>query len=102
MGADGEAFARYRRALAGEPLPAAIVDLDAFDANVERLLAPARAAHKRLRIATKSLRCPALVARAAARADGVAGGLMTYDARETAFLAGEGAALVGAVARDLL
>ena len=102
MGADGKAFARYRRALAGEPLPAAIVDLDAFDANVARLVAPARAAAKRLRIATKSLRCPALVARAAAAADGVAHGLMTYDARETAYLAGDGAALAGPAARDLL
>lgn len=102
MGADGEAFARYRRALAGEPLPAAIVDLDAFDANVARLAAPARAANKRLRIATKSLRCPALVARAAARADGVVHGLMTYDARETGCYARDFAAIVGAPARDLL
>jgi len=31
---------RYRRALAGETLPAAFVDLDAFDANVDRLLLP--------------------------------------------------------------
>ena len=102
MGAAADAFSRYRRALAGEPLPAALVDLDAFEANVARLVAPARAANKRLRIATKSLRCPALVGRAAAAADGVAHGLMTYDARETAYLAGEGAALVGAAARDLL
>jgi D-serine deaminase-like pyridoxal phosphate-dependent protein len=100
--ADVEAFARYRRALAGEALPAAFVDLDAFDANVDRLLAPLRAANKRMRIATKSLRCPALVARAAARAGDVVNGLMTYDARETAWYAGEGAASVGAAARDLL
>jgi D-serine deaminase-like pyridoxal phosphate-dependent protein len=97
-----DAFARYHRALAGERLPAAFVDLDAFDANVDRLVAPLRAAKKQLRIATKSLRCPALVGRAAARAGDAAIGLMTYDARETAWYAGEGAALVGPAARDLL
>src|SRR4051812_28955203 len=103
MAADGGMWARFRQALAGEPLPAAFVDADAFDANVDRLVAPVRAANKRLRIATKSLRCPALVARAAARAGSdVVHGLMTYDARETAWYASEGAALVGAAARDLL
>ncbi|HEY2745766.1 MAG TPA: alanine racemase [Polyangia bacterium] len=99
---DAAAFARYRRALAGEPLPAAIVDLDAVDANVDRLLAPARAAGKLVRIATKSLRVPALVGRVAARAGDAVHGLMTYDARETAFYATDGAALAGAAARDLV
>lgn len=84
---DGE-WARLRRALAGETLPAAVVDLDAFDANVERLLAPARAAGKPVRIATKSLRCPTLIARAAERGGG---GLMTYTASETAWWASDGA-----------
>ncbi len=82
-------WARYRRALAGEPLPSALVDLDAFDANVERLLAPVRAAGKTVRIATKSIRCPTLIRRAAAR-PGVRG-LMTYSAAESALLAEEGA-----------
>ncbi len=102
MAVDGEAWARYRRALAGETLPVAFVDLDAVDANVDRLLAPARAAGKRVRIATKSLRCPALVGRVAARGGGAIHGLMTYTAGETAFFAGDGAALVGAVGRDLV
>jgi len=99
---DAAAFVRFRRALAGEALPAAIVDLDAVDANVDRLLAPARAAGKRVRIATKSLRCPALIARVAARAGDAVHGLMTYDARETAFWASDGAALAGPIARDLV
>ncbi|MGZ3428320.1 MAG: amino acid deaminase/aldolase, partial [Polyangia bacterium] len=92
MAVAAEAWARYRRALSGETLPAAFVDLDAFDANVDRLLAPARAAQKRVRVASKSLRCPALVGRVAARGDGVVDGVMTYSAGETAYLAGEGAA----------
>lgn len=88
MATTGDDWARFRRALAGETLPAALVDLDAFDANLERLLAPARAAHKPVRVATKSLRCPMLIARAAERAGG---GLMTYTAGETGFWAADGA-----------
>ncbi len=101
MAADGDDGARYRRALAGEALPAALVDLDAFDANVARLLAPARAAQKRVRVATKSLRCPALVARVAAAAGELVNGLMTYTATETAYYASDGVA-IGAAARDLV
>ena len=52
---------RFKRALAGRRLPAALVDEAAFDRNVDRLVAPIAAAGKRVRIATKSLRCPALV-----------------------------------------
>jgi D-serine deaminase-like pyridoxal phosphate-dependent protein len=95
-GEDGAArYTRYTRALAGEPLPCAFVDLDAIDANVDALVAPLVAAGKRLRIATKSLRCPELVDYIAARAKHVTLGLMTYTAAETAFLAARGA-------RDLL
>jgi D-serine deaminase-like pyridoxal phosphate-dependent protein len=82
-------WARFRHALANEPLPAALVDLDAFDANLERLIAPARAAKKTVRIASKSIRCPALIQRAL-KAEGVRG-LMTYSAAESAFLAENGA-----------
>ena len=93
---------RYRRALAGRRLPAALVDLDALERNVDRLVAPIVAAGKRLRIATKSLRCPALVQRVAARAGGVALGLMTYTAEESAWWAAQGVTQVGDVARDLV
>lgn len=84
-----ERWARYRRALASEPLPAALVDLDALEVNSDRLLVPVRAARKRVRIASKSVRCPALLERIAARADAI--GYMTYTAAETAFLVEAGA-----------
>jgi len=71
-------------------MPAAFVDLAAFDANVDRLLAPIRAAGKRVRIATKSVRCPALLDRVMARAGALAIGYMTYTAAETAFHASAG------------
>jgi D-serine deaminase-like pyridoxal phosphate-dependent protein len=88
-------WTRYRRALEGQPLPAALVDLDALDENIARLTAPVRAAGKKLRLATKSIRCPALHDYIAARAADVVGGLMTYAASESAWLAERGA-------RDLL
>jgi D-serine deaminase-like pyridoxal phosphate-dependent protein len=88
--ANGAQWHRFRRALADTPLPAALVDLDALDLNIERLLAPVRQGGKKLRLATKSLRCPALVAHIAAAAGPSYGGLMTYSAAETAWLAERG------------
>ena len=82
---------RYRRVLAAERLPAAVVDVDAFERNIDRMIEPLRAAGKRLRIATKSLRCPALVERVRERAGDLAIGLMTYTAGETAWWASHGA-----------
>lgn len=85
-----EQWQRYRRALGAQALPAALVDLDALDENLERLLAPVRQAAKTLRVATKSIRCPALLRHLQARAGGALRGLMTYTAAETAWLAQEG------------
>jgi D-serine deaminase-like pyridoxal phosphate-dependent protein len=83
-------YERYRRALGDERLPAAIVDLDAVDRNVDRLLAPVRANGKALRVATKSLRCPDLVAHIVERGGDAMRGLMTYEATETNFLSERG------------
>lgn len=81
-------FSRLVSAIRGEPLPCALVDLDAFDENVARLLSPIVAAKKTLRPATKSVRVPELLRRVTAR-PGVRG-LMTYSPRETLYLAAEG------------
>ncbi len=83
-------YDRYRRVLAQEHLPCAVVDLDAFESNIDTLLAPARAAHKTLRPATKSLRCPELLRRIAERGDGVVRGLMCYAVAEAAWLVEQG------------
>lgn len=77
-------------ALAGTPLPAAFVALDALDANIDLLVAPIRAAGMRMRIASKSVRCPALMRYIAERAGDVTIGYMTASAAETAFYAREG------------
>jgi D-serine deaminase-like pyridoxal phosphate-dependent protein len=83
-------YDRLRRAIAAEPLPLALVDLDAFDDNTDRLLAPVRKHQKKLRVATKSLRCLALIRRIQARAGDVARGLMSFAVPEAAMLIDEG------------
>jgi len=80
--------ARWRARLAGERLPAAIVDLDAFDRNLDVILE--RLAGTPLRLATKSLRVPDLVRRAKDRAKDAMIGLMCFSAEEADWLAGQG------------
>lgn len=83
-------YDRFRRALGDEPLPLAIIDLDALDHNLEALLAPTRASGKTLRIASKSLRCPALFRYLMDRGGAALRGLMAYSCAEARFLASEG------------
>ncbi|WP_134741700.1 amino acid deaminase/aldolase [Nocardioides sp. 503] len=83
-------WARLNAAVAaeGEPLasPLVVVDLDAFDANADDLLR--RAAGKPIRVASKSLRVPALLRRALAR-DGFEG-ILAYTLPEALWLEEEG------------
>lgn len=81
----------YASALQDRPLPLAFVDVDAFDHNLARLQLPASLHGKRVRLATKSLRCPALIERAIQQSAGLIRGLMTFTARETLFWAERGA-----------
>jgi D-serine deaminase-like pyridoxal phosphate-dependent protein len=81
---------RYRSLTRAEPLPCALVDLDALEANVREVIGPLQASGKTLRVATKSLRCPDLVTRVRAAAGELARGLMTYTAAETAYWADRG------------
>jgi D-serine deaminase-like pyridoxal phosphate-dependent protein len=62
--------------------PIAVVDLDAFDANADDLVR--RAAGKPIRVASKSLRVPALIERALAR-DGFSG-VLAYTLAEALWL----------------
>jgi D-serine deaminase-like pyridoxal phosphate-dependent protein len=87
-----ERYTRYAAAIAAERLPVAIVDLDAFERNVDAMLASlgAESATKTLRIATKSIRCPDLVARAAARGGARVRGVLAVSAGEAAWLVERG------------
>ncbi|MBF5045827.1 amino acid deaminase/aldolase [Aggregicoccus sp. 17bor-14] len=80
-------YRTYAQALAGRRLPAALVDLELFDANAAALVR--RAGGKPLRLATKSVRCTALLRRVL-RAEAGFRGLMAYHPREAAFLAAQG------------
>ncbi|MER6215927.1 MULTISPECIES: amino acid deaminase/aldolase [unclassified Streptomyces] len=78
--------ARYDRATAHLDAPLAIVDLDAFDANADDLVR--RAGGKPVRVASKSVRCRALLERVLAR-PGFAG-VMSYTLAESLWLARSG------------
>ncbi|MFI8785840.1 amino acid deaminase/aldolase [Streptomyces sp. NPDC055105] len=78
--------ARYDRATASLDAPVAIVDLDAFDANADDLVR--RAGGKPIRVASKSVRCRALLERVLAR-DGFAG-IMSFTLAESLWLARSG------------
>ncbi|MEU4355171.1 amino acid deaminase/aldolase [Streptomyces virginiae] len=78
--------ARYDRATAHLDAPLAIVDLEAFDANADDLVR--RAGGKPVRVASKSVRCRALLERVLAR-PGFAG-VMSYTLAESLWLARSG------------
>jgi D-serine deaminase-like pyridoxal phosphate-dependent protein len=78
--------ARYDRATADLDAPVAIVDLEAFDANAEDVLR--RAGGKPVRVASKSVRCRALLERVLAR-EGFAG-VMSFTLAESLWLARSG------------
>ncbi|WP_406859839.1 amino acid deaminase/aldolase [Streptomyces sp. HUAS MG47] len=78
--------ARYDRATAHLDAPVAIVDLEAFDANADDLVR--RAAGKPIRVASKSVRCRALLERALAR-EGFEG-IMSFTLDESLWLARAG------------
>ncbi|MDE2352067.1 MAG: amino acid deaminase/aldolase [Alphaproteobacteria bacterium] len=87
MNAPSSRYAYYRAALEGQHLPAAFVDLDVFDANLERLAR--RAGPLPIRLASKSVRSVALMKRALARPPFL-NGLLCYSAGEAAWLATQG------------
>lgn len=78
--------ARYDQATAHLDAPFAIVDLAAFDANADDLVR--RAGGKPVRVASKSVRCRALLERVLAR-DGFAG-IMSFTLAESLWLARSG------------
>jgi len=87
---DAGLYQRYSQAIHGERLPLALVDMDAVDRNIETLVAPVRRAGKTLRLATKSVRCPALIRYILDRGMGTIRGLMSYAVEEAALLLEQG------------
>lgn len=83
-------YRRYREALRDEPLPVAMVDLDALDRNIDTIVEPVRRANKTLRVASKSVRCVDLLRRIMARGGDAMRGLMAFSPSEAAFLVEQG------------
>lgn len=77
--------APFARALAEASLPAAVVDVRAFDANLRHLMESTGVVP--LRVATKSVRCHALLQRAARALGSRFAGLMSVSPREALALA---------------
>ena len=73
---------RLRHALEDEVLPACVLDLAAFDRNLARIQGLATAHRLPLRIATKSLRAPALLRRLLDRGKPCFVGLLCFAVRE--------------------
>ena len=82
-------YSQFKALLKDERLPAVIVDLDAFDRNLVKLAEISRSSTKNFRVATKSLRVPALLARIL-KQGAPCRGLMCYSAEEIEALATEG------------
>ncbi|MFK7992327.1 MAG: alanine racemase [Sandaracinaceae bacterium] len=80
----------WSRALSGERLPAALVDLDALDRNVDRVRAHVAPFGKTLRVASKSVRHVGLLRRILERGGPCFSGLMCFSAEEAVFLRDRG------------
>ncbi|GIV32868.1 MAG: amino acid aldolase [Chitinophagales bacterium] len=80
-------YSYYKNSIKGLTLPLALVDLKLFDENAQ--LIAQRAGNKKIRIATKSLRCIALIKRAL-QSHPAYNGLMCYSAEEAVWLSQKG------------
>lgn len=80
----------YRDLIRGRRLPLALVDLDRFDANVAYAASTQQNSGKTIRVASKSVRCPALLQRVFATGGGVFKGILAFTVEEAAFLADTG------------
>jgi D-serine deaminase-like pyridoxal phosphate-dependent protein len=85
-----ETYTTYRDIFRGQRLPLAFVDLDKFDANIAYIAKLARAARKKVRLGSKSIRCVDLMRRILAADPATYHGLLTFTVEETAWLAAQG------------
>lgn len=77
----------YKKVFDGHPMPFAFVDLDLLDQNIRQIAS--RACGKRIRLASKSIRCTGILRRIFA-ADTCFQGIMCYTALEAVYLASQG------------
>ena len=84
----GARYERYCSVIRGRPLPIALVDLASLEANVDAVVKTLGGV--KMRVASKSIRSVALLRCILLRAGDCVSGIMTYTARETAFLHAQG------------
>lgn len=87
MSSSDKNYLYYKQALQGLTMPFAVVDTDIFDENIRQI--SLRSAGKHIRIATKSIRCTHFIQRVLSFGSPFKG-IMTYSARETAWLSSLG------------
>jgi D-serine deaminase-like pyridoxal phosphate-dependent protein len=80
-------FSYYRQALKDVYLPAAFVDLDYFESNIQSILQAA--GHLPIRVASKSVRCVELLKQILSSSPRFRG-VMSFSAREAVFLVEQG------------
>lgn len=80
-------YSDYKKIFDGLPMPFAFVDLDSLEANAKAILK--RAGQKKIRLATKSIRCRFILEHIAQLSPQFQG-LMTYHGQEAAWLAQQG------------
>lgn len=80
-------YAYYKTLFSGRAMPFAYVDLDLLDANCAQLVT--RASGKKIRVASKSIRCLSILRRILASHTAYAG-VMCYSAREAVHLSRQG------------
>jgi D-serine deaminase-like pyridoxal phosphate-dependent protein len=83
-------YRRYRRALEGLDLPAAFVDLDAFERNAARVRELLAGRPVTLRVGSKSVRCVAVLRRIIDALGDRARGVLAFTAAEAEFLVARG------------
>lgn len=85
-----ERYEVLRALFRGRRLPLALIDLDAFDANIAYVSRLVEGSGKTVRLGTKSVRCEPLLARILRLGGACFRGFLTYTAEETAWLADQG------------
>lgn len=83
-------YERLRELVRGEHQPLMLVDLDSLDDNIDRVRRSLEHHDKRLRVASKSIRVPALIRHVIERSGRIVEGIMCYSPAEAHFLAERG------------
>ncbi len=77
-------YSYYREILGKKAFPLAFVDLDLFDENIKNIAQ--RAGEKKIRVASKSIRCTALIKRILDKKPNIFNGVMAFHPSEAVYL----------------